>query len=97
MDTSTILKIEKDKTFIKYFGKIQGEGLKNVPKEFDSELPTAELIKKKQWVVMRSFTDDEVLDKNFKKEVIKTFVAMRPYFDYMSYVLTTDLNGEPLV
>ena len=24
------------------------------------------------------------------------FEAMRPYFDYMSMVLTTDLNGEDL-
>jgi uncharacterized protein (TIGR02453 family) len=97
IDTQTILKIEKEKNFKKYFGTIQGEGLKNVPKEFDANLPTAELIKKKQWIVMRPFSDEETLDKNFKKEVIKTFEAMRPYFDYMSYVLTTDLNGEPLI
>ncbi|MDO9274978.1 MAG: TIGR02453 family protein, partial [Lutibacter sp.] len=31
------------------------------------------------------------------KEVTASFVAMRPYLDYMSDVLTTDLNGESLV
>jgi hypothetical protein len=33
---------------------------------------------------------------NFQSEVIKTFKAMRPFFDYMSEVLNTDLNGEYL-
>jgi hypothetical protein len=28
--------------------------------------------------------------------VFATFQAMRPFFDYMSEILTTDLNGEPL-
>ena len=26
-----------------------------------------------------------------------TFQAMRPFFDYMSEILTTDLNGEPIL
>ena len=51
----------------------------------------------KQFTVSRQFSDKEVLAKNFQKEVIKTFEAMRPYFDYMSEVLTTDLNGVSLI
>jgi uncharacterized protein (TIGR02453 family) len=97
MDPTTIMDIQKNKTFKKYFGEIKGEGLVNVPKEFDASLKTAELLKKKQWVVMRPFSDEEVLNKNFQKEVISTFAAMRPFFDYMSDVLTTNLNGEPLI
>jgi hypothetical protein len=54
------------------------------------------LIKKKQFVLMRKFTDKEVISGDFQKEVIATFLAMRPFFDYMSEILTTDLNGEPL-
>ena len=38
----------------------------------------------------------EVLSANFQSEVIATFKAMRPFFDYMSDVLSTDLNGESL-
>ena len=45
---------------------------------------------------MRKFTNKDVLSPNFKDEVISTFQAMRPYFDYMSSVLTTNLNGESL-
>jgi hypothetical protein len=45
---------------------------------------------------MRKFTDKEVLSENFQKEVVLTLLAIRPFFDYMSEVLTTDLNGELL-
>lgn len=97
MDTSEIKKITSDPTFISYFGELQGEdGVKTAPKGFDKNHPDIDLIKKKQYVVMRRFSDKEVLAESFPKEVINTFVAMRPYLDYMSEVLTTNLNGESL-
>jgi len=97
MDTSEINKITSDKTFINYFGKLKGEdAVKTAPKGFDKNHPAIELIKKKQYVVMRSFSDKEVFSDTFSQEVIQTFLAMRPFFDYMSEVLTTDLNGESL-
>ena len=51
----------------------------------------------KQFIVTREFTDEEVLSTNFLNEIDASFNAMRPYFDYMSDVLTTDLNGESLL
>jgi len=47
----------------------------------------------KQFIVKRSFPDQDVLAPSFVEEVVETFCAMRPYFDYMSEVLTTDGNG----
>ncbi|MBN3584427.1 DUF2461 domain-containing protein [Algoriphagus aestuarii] len=92
-----IRQIIAEKRFLKYFGKLDGEeAVKNAPKGFDKTHPSIELIKKKQFVVRRSFTDQEVLAGDFLKEVILTFLAMRPFFDYMSEVLTTDQNGESL-
>jgi uncharacterized protein (TIGR02453 family) len=97
MDTTELEKITSDKNFIKYFGELKGEeGVKSAPKGFDKNHRAIDLIKKKQYVVMRKFTDKEVLSDNFSKEVIVTFLAMRPFFDYMSGVLTTNLNGESL-
>lgn len=97
MDTTEIQKITTDKNFVNYFGELQGEdGVKTAPKGFDKNHPAIELIKKKQYVVMRKFSDKEVFSADFQKEIIATFLAMRPLFDYMSEVLTTDLNGEPL-
>jgi hypothetical protein len=42
---------------------------------------------------MKKFTDKEVLSPNFLKTMNKSFMEMRPFLDYMSEVLTTDVNG----
>lgn len=95
MDTTEIDKITSDKIFVKYFGKLQGEdGVKTAPKGFDKNHSAINLIRKKQYIVMRKFSDKEVLLEDFPKEVIATFLAMRPFFDYMSEILTTNLDGE---
>jgi uncharacterized protein (TIGR02453 family) len=95
IDTTEIEKITSDATFLKYFGVINGDvGVKTAPKGFDKNHPAIHLIKKKQFVVLRKFTDKEVISDDFQQEVLATFLAMRPFFDYMSEILTTDLNGE---
>ncbi|WP_294266151.1 DUF2461 domain-containing protein [uncultured Chryseobacterium sp.] len=96
ISTTEIDKITSDDTFINYFQEIKGDAVKTAPRGFDKNHPAIDLIRKKQYVVMRPFTDKEVLSGDFAKEVVLTFLAMRPFFDYMSEVLTTDLNGQPL-
>lgn len=96
MDDSEIREILSDKNFIKTFGTLQGEELKTAPKGFEKTHPAIDLIRKKQFLLGRKFTDKEVTAPNFKKEVLATFQAMRPFFDYMSEVLGTNLNGEAI-
>lgn len=98
MDDTPIRSIITEPTFQEYFKTIQGDdAVKIAPKGFDKNHPAMDLIKKKQWVVMRPFTDEQVMNESFLTETIKTFLAMRPWFDYMSDVLTTDLNGESII
>ncbi|WP_336965023.1 DUF2461 domain-containing protein [Chryseobacterium contaminans] len=97
ISTKEIEKITSDETFIKYFGELKGDAVKTAPRGFDKNHPAIDLIRKKQFVVMRKFTDKEVFADNFQEEVLKTLLAMRPFFDYMSEVLTTDLNGESII
>lgn len=96
LDASDLREIIADETFKKFFGTLQGEKLKTAPKNFDKTHPDIDLIRKKQYLLTRKFSNEEVLSSNFKEEVIATFAAMRPFFNYMSDVLTTDLNGESL-
>jgi hypothetical protein len=42
-----------------------------------------------------NFSDKEVLSARFLANVNKAFIAIRPFFDYMTDVLSTDLNGLP--
>ena len=92
-DDKPIRKILKSKTFVSTFGIMQGEQLKTTPKGFDAENSAIDLLRYKQFLVIRNFTDKEVLDNNFLKEANQTFKNMRPFFDYMSEVLTTAING----
>jgi len=96
-DASEIRAILKTDDFKKHFGKLKGDAVKSAPRGFDKNHPNIDLIRLKQFIVTREFTDEEVLTPNFLNEVIASFEAMRPYLDYMSDVLTTDLNGESLV
>ncbi|MCL6266002.1 DUF2461 domain-containing protein [Flagellimonas myxillae] len=79
------------------WGEIEGDEVKTAPKGFDKAHPDIDLIKKKQFIFVRNFSDKEVLSKNFLSEVDKSFRAIRPYFDLMSDILTTNLNGESLL
>ena len=96
LDASDLREIISNETFKKFFGTLEGEELKTAPKNFDKTHQDIDLIRKKQFLVGRKFTNKEVLSPNFKAEVVATFAAMRPFFNYMSDVLTTDLNGESL-
>ncbi len=92
-DDKPIRKILKSKSFVSTFGNLQGEQLKTTPKGFDAENSAIDLLRFKQFLIIRKFTDKEVLDKNFLKEANQTFKNMRPFFNYMSDVLSTDING----
>ncbi|MBL7872355.1 MAG: DUF2461 domain-containing protein [Cyclobacteriaceae bacterium] len=78
-------------------GAMQGEQVKTAPKGFSKDHPAIDLLRYKQFWFERSFTDKEVLDNNFVNEMNKSFKSIRPFFDYVSYVLTTDLNGELII
>jgi len=97
MDDEEIRKIIQEKSFKKMWGEFVGDEVKTAPKGFDKGHPAIDLIKKKQYIFVKKFTDKEVLDTKFINIIDKAFKAIRPYFDYMSDVLTTNLNGEPLI
>ena len=72
---------------------MKGDQLKTAPKGYDSSHEAIDLLRHKQFLLIRNFSDKEVVSKEFLKEANLTFKAMRPFFDYMSEVLTTDSNG----
>jgi len=79
------------------FGSLGGEKVKTAPKGFDINHPGIEWLRHKQFILTHRFTDEEVLSPDFLQHLNETFKALRPFFDYMSDVLTTDSNGESLV
>jgi uncharacterized protein (TIGR02453 family) len=94
-DAGPLRKILKSKSFISTFGALQGEQLKTAPKGFEADHEAIDLLRYKQFLLIKRFADKEVLSEGFLKEAAATFRNMRPFFDYMSEVLTTDTNGSP--
>jgi uncharacterized protein (TIGR02453 family) len=89
-------KLLKSKSIQTGFGNMQGEQVKTAPKGFDREHPAIDLLRYKQFWFERHFTDEEVLSSNFLNKMNNTYKSIRPFFDYMSEVLTTDVNGESI-
>ncbi|MBI1769815.1 MAG: DUF2461 domain-containing protein [Bacteroidetes bacterium] len=78
------------------FGEMQGDQVKTSPRGFAIDNPAIELLRYKQYWFEHSFTDNEVLSPDFLHRVNETFKTIRPFFNYMSDVLTTNRNGELL-
>lgn len=95
-DAEPVRKILASKEFRHYFGELQGEQLKTAPQGYSVDHPNIDLLRYKQFLLTRPFTDKEMTDPGFLDDVVVTFQAMRPFFDYMSEVLTTDENGVPI-
>jgi len=89
-------KILNSKSFRETFGTLQGEQVKTTPKGFDKNNEALDLIRHKQFLLIRSFTDEEVLSSLFLQEASQTFKNMRPFFDYMSEILGSDADGEDI-
>lgn len=97
LDDKEIREIISQKSFKNIWGNFVGDELKTAPKGFDKEHPAIDLIRRKQYIFTKKYTDKEVVSNGFIENVNTSFKAIRPYFDYMSEVLTTNLNGESLI
>lgn len=97
VDATEMRKVINAKSFKKVWGELVGDELKTAPKGFDKEDPNIDLIRRKQYIFVRKFSDKDVLSKDFTKVIDASFKTIRPYFDLMSDVLTTNLNGESLL
>jgi uncharacterized protein (TIGR02453 family) len=79
-------KITGNKSFRKYFIKgVEGiESLSRPPKGYDESNPAIEYLKMKGFIVSKPFTDDELMNKNSVKGIIKAFEAMKPMIDFLN-------------
>ncbi len=90
-------KLLNTKSIKNTFDNMHGEKVKTTPQGFPKDHIAIDLLRYKQFWFEHHFTDQEVIAVDFLDTVNKTFKVIRPFFDYMSEVLTTDLNGESLL
>ena len=93
-DSEPIEAIIQHPDFMRYFGALRGDAVKTAPKGFDKNHSNIAWIRRKQFYALRPFTEEEVLRPDFLAETVAAFRALRPFFNYMSEVLTTNADGE---
>ena len=86
IDSEELRELMAQPEFKSVWGALQGEELKSAPRGFDKLDPNIDLIRRKQFIFTKKFTDKEVLSNDFKQQVINDFKVIRPYFNYMSSV-----------
>jgi uncharacterized protein (TIGR02453 family) len=96
-DSEELRVIIADSRFKAVWGHLEGDELRSAPRGFDKQDQNIDLIRKKQFIFSKKYTDNQVQSDGFVLDVIDSFKAIRPYFDYMSSVLTTNLNGESIL
>ncbi|MCA4900008.1 MAG: DUF2461 domain-containing protein [Bacteroidota bacterium] len=90
-------KLLTKKSITSVFGAMQGDQVKTAPKGYPQDHPAITLLRYKQFWFERAFTDADVLSPRFVNEVNHSYRAIRPLFDHMSEVLTTNENGESIL
>ncbi|MFT3979357.1 MAG: DUF2461 domain-containing protein [Ferruginibacter sp.] len=79
-------KIVSNKKFREIFnqGFDKSESLVRAPKGYEENNPGIEFLKMKSFIVSRSFTDEELQDKNFSRQLVKTFESAKPLVDFIN-------------
>ncbi|CAN5206432.1 DUF2461 domain-containing protein [soil metagenome] len=72
-------KVLADKKFKKWFGALETEyKLKTMPKGYAIDNPRIELLKNRSFIVSHDFTDAQVKDKKFLKQIVEAAKVMKP-------------------
>lgn len=79
------LSIINEKDLKKTFGELDREyALKKAPKDYDPEHPAIEILKLKSFTFSKSYTDEEVLSKDFAQQVIKDSELLFPFINFLN-------------
>ena len=97
LDGQEFKRIINEKKIKELWGDIQGNEVKTSPKGFVKDHHHIDMIKKKQFIFIKKLEEKEILDSDFQKKIVNYFISIRPFFDYMSEILTTNLNGESTI
>ena len=79
------------------WGSMRGEVLKSAPRGFSRNETNIDLIKMKQYIFIKEYSDKNLYSDNILVQFSESFKTIRPFFNYMSDILTTDLNGVSII
>jgi len=79
-----LLKIISRKDFIEFFGEIEGEKLKTVPKGYPRDHPYIELLKLKSFLAAKMISDRDVISDGCFDLIIRASRVMKPLNDFLN-------------
>ena len=85
------------KLITKKWGNLVGESLKTSPRGFSKDHKYVSLLRRKSFLFKKNYTNEDIISKHFIHKLYQDFFATRTFLDYMSNILTTDLNGISLI
>lgn len=68
----------------KIFGELDGESLKNAPKQFGADHPAADLLKRKQWLLAADWPSERALEPEFGAEAVKAYQLLIPFVRFLN-------------
>lgn len=96
-DHETWDRLLSGKALRSHWGTLQGKQLKTAPRGFPKDHEAIHLLRHTQFIFRHTYTDKEVLEPGFVNAVSASYKSVRPLFDHMSEVLTTDENGNSML
>ncbi len=97
LDGKEFSDVISSKLITKKWGNLVGESLKTSPRGFSKDHEYILLLRRKSFLFKKNYTDEEIISKYFIHKLYKDFLVTRSFLDYMSNVLTSDLNGTSLI
>lgn len=82
--TPEFKKIINSKDFKKWFGELEGEKLKNVPKGIDKDHPDVELFKYTSYIISHEIKTKDVTSNALLKECVSGYKVMKPLLDFLN-------------
>ena len=96
-DPKTWQRLLNAKTIRTNFGTLQGEQLRTAPRGFTKEHPAIDLLRHTQFLLRHELSDKDVLAPDLLVRMEGLYRSVRPLFDHMSEVLTTDADGNSVL
>lgn len=81
-DAEPLRSILEDETFKATFGELQGEQLKTAPKGFSKDHPDVDLLRYKEFMAQRYFSDEVVARDDFADAILETCRVVKPLVYY---------------
>jgi uncharacterized protein (DUF2461 family) len=75
-------------------GELQGERLARVPKGFDPEHASADLVRAKQWLLDAELDAAVAATPKLQVEIVRRFRAMTPFVEFLNAPLVEGLKSR---